>query len=47
MHFMEGAIVRWLARREITREQLRDLILRALEATIAAAQAIDATGPSA
>jgi len=43
MHFMEGAIVRWLAHREITREQLRDLILRALEGTIAAAQAVDDT----
>jgi len=39
----EGAIVRWLAHREITREQLRDLILRALEGTIAAAQAVDDT----
>jgi AcrR family transcriptional regulator len=43
MHFMEGAILRWLARREITREQLRDLIVRALEGTIAAAQVVDAT----
>ena len=43
MHFMEGAIVLWLAHREITREQLRDLILRALEGTIAAAQAVDDT----
>jgi AcrR family transcriptional regulator len=41
MHFMEGAIVRWLARREITREQLRELILRALYATLAAAQAVE------
>jgi AcrR family transcriptional regulator len=47
MHFMEGAIVRWLAHREITREQLRDLILHALEGTIAAAQAVDATIASA
>ena len=47
MHFMEGAIIRWLTRREITREQLRDLILRALEGTIAAAQAVDATDASA
>jgi AcrR family transcriptional regulator len=43
MHFMEGAIVRWLTRREITRQQLRELILRALQGTIAAAQAVDAT----
>jgi AcrR family transcriptional regulator len=41
MHFMEGAIVRWLARREIPREQLRELILRALYGTLAAAQAVD------
>jgi AcrR family transcriptional regulator len=41
MHFMEGAIVRWLARREITREQLRELILGALYATLAAAQAVE------
>jgi AcrR family transcriptional regulator len=41
MHFMEGAIVRWLARREITREQLRELILRALYSTLATAQAIE------
>jgi AcrR family transcriptional regulator len=41
MHFMEGAIVRWLARREITREQLRDLVLRALDGTLAAAQAVE------
>jgi AcrR family transcriptional regulator len=40
MHFMEGAIVRWLARREITREQLRDLILRALYGTLSAAEAV-------
>jgi AcrR family transcriptional regulator len=47
MHFMEGAIVRWLVRREITRQQLRALILRALEGTLAAAEAIDATTASA
>jgi AcrR family transcriptional regulator len=47
MHFMEGAIVRWLARREITRAQLRALILRALEGTLAAAEAVDATAASA
>ena len=41
MHFMEGAIVRWLARREIPREQLRELILRSLYATLAAAQAVE------
>jgi AcrR family transcriptional regulator len=41
MHFMEGAIVRWLARREIPREQLRELILRTLDGTLAAAQAVD------
>ncbi len=40
MHFMEGAVVRWLARGEITRDQLRDLILRTLEGTIAAARAV-------
>jgi AcrR family transcriptional regulator len=43
MHFMEGAIVRWLARREIPREQLRELILRALYGTLAAAQAVEAS----
>jgi AcrR family transcriptional regulator len=43
MHLMEGAIVRWLAHREITREQLRELILRALEGTLAAAHAVDAS----
>ena len=41
MHFMEGAVVRWLAHQEITREQLRDLILRALDATLAAACAVE------
>lgn len=41
MHFMEGAIVRWLASREITREQLRELILRALWGSVAAAQAVE------
>jgi AcrR family transcriptional regulator len=41
MHFMEGAVVRWLTHREITREQLRELILRALDGTLAAAQAIE------
>ena len=41
MHFIEGAIVRWLARREIPREQLRELILRSLYATLAAAQAVE------
>jgi AcrR family transcriptional regulator len=41
MHFMEGAIVRWLARREIPREQLRELILRALYGTLAAVPAVE------
>ena len=41
MHFMEGAIVRWLASREITREQLRELIRRGLWGTVAAAQAVE------
>jgi AcrR family transcriptional regulator len=41
MHFMEGAIVRWLARREITREQLRELILRALYGALSAAQGVE------
>ena len=45
MHFMEGAIVRWLAQREITREQLRELILRALYGTLAAAQAVERSSP--
>jgi AcrR family transcriptional regulator len=45
MHFMEGAVVRWLAHREITREQLRELILRALDATLAAAHAVEASTP--
>lgn len=40
MHFMEGAVVRWLSRREITRAQLRELILRTLQGTIAAAMAV-------
>ncbi len=42
MHFMEGAVVRWLTRRDITREQLRELILLALDGTLAAAQAVEA-----
>jgi AcrR family transcriptional regulator len=41
MHFMEGAVVRWLARHEMPREQLRELILRALDATLAAAPAVE------
>jgi AcrR family transcriptional regulator len=41
MHFMEGAIVRWLARREIPREQLRELILLALCGTLAAVPAVE------
>jgi AcrR family transcriptional regulator len=45
MHFMEGAVVRWLAHREITREQLRELILRALDATLAAAHAVETSTP--
>ncbi len=40
MHFMEGAVVRWLSHGEITREQLRELILRSLDGTIAAARAV-------
>ena len=40
MHFMEGAVVRWLSRGEITREQLRELILHALDGTIAAAETV-------
>ena len=47
MHFMEGAIVRWLDRREITRQQLRELILRALQGTIAATQSVEATAEDA
>jgi hypothetical protein len=43
MHFMEGAIVRWLAHQEITREELRELILRALDATLLAAHAVEAS----
>ncbi len=45
MHFMEGAVVRWLSRREITRGQLRELILRSLEGTIAAAKAVAPRAP--
>jgi AcrR family transcriptional regulator len=41
MHFMEGAVVRWLTRREITREQLRELILRSLDGTLAAAHLVE------
>jgi AcrR family transcriptional regulator len=41
MHFMEGALVRWLIRHEITREQLHELILRALDGTLAAARSIE------
>jgi AcrR family transcriptional regulator len=41
MHFMEGAVARWLAHHEITREQLRELILCALDATLAAAHAVE------
>jgi AcrR family transcriptional regulator len=44
MHFMEGAVVRWLTRREITREQLQSLILRGLDGTLAAAQSVDSRG---
>ena len=40
MHFMEGAVVRWLSERQVTREQLRDLIHRSLDGTIAAAKAV-------
>ena len=43
MHFMEGAVVRWLSRREITREQLRELMLGSLEGTIAAAKVVAAS----
>ena len=43
MHFMEGAVVRWLSRRDISREQLRELLLRALNGTVAAAQAMETT----
>ena len=45
MHFMEGAVVRWLSQREITREQLRELIVRTLEGTIAAAGAVAPRSP--
>jgi len=41
MHFMEGAVVRWLVHQEVTREQLRELILRALDATVVAARAVE------
>jgi AcrR family transcriptional regulator len=42
MHFMEGAVVRWIGRHEITREQLRELILRSLDGTLAAAGSVEA-----
>lgn len=42
MHFMEGAVVRWLTRGEITREQLHELIMRALDGTLAAARSVEA-----
>jgi AcrR family transcriptional regulator len=45
MHFMEGAVVRWLSQREISREQLRELILRSLDGTIAAAAAVAPRDP--
>jgi AcrR family transcriptional regulator len=41
MHFMEGAVVRWLSRREITSDQLHELLLRALDGTLAAASAVE------
>lgn len=47
MHFMEGAVVRWLARREITREQLRELLVRALDGAIGAASAVEPLAPAA
>jgi AcrR family transcriptional regulator len=46
MHFMEGAVVRWLARREMSREQLRELLVRALDGAVAAAGAVEPLGPS-
>ena len=46
MHFMEGAVVRWLSHGEITREQLRELILRFLEGTMAAAAAVAPRDPA-
>jgi AcrR family transcriptional regulator len=45
MHFMEGAVVRWLSQGEITREQLLELILRTLDGTIAAAGAVAPRDP--
>jgi AcrR family transcriptional regulator len=45
MHFMEGAVVRWLSHGEITREQLLELILRTLDGTIAAAGAVAPRDP--
>lgn len=44
MHFMEGAVVRWLSRREISREDLRELMLRALDGTLEAAAAVASGG---
>ena len=41
MHFMEGAVARWLSRGEITREQLRELLIGALRGAVAAADAIE------
>jgi AcrR family transcriptional regulator len=45
MHFMEGAVVRWLSRDEITRDQLRELIVHTLDGTIAAAGTVAAQAP--
>lgn len=45
MHFMEGAVIRWLSRGEITRDQLGELILHALDGAIAAAKAVAPRGP--
>jgi AcrR family transcriptional regulator len=45
MHFMEGAVLRWLTHREITRDQLHELMLGALDGALAAAQSVESRGP--
>jgi AcrR family transcriptional regulator len=41
--FVEGASLEWLADRELRPEQMRELLLRALDGAVAAARAVDPT----
>jgi len=44
--FMDGACSRWLEHRDLTREQLRDLLVASLAGALSAAHQVDPAAPT-